>query len=318
MFRAFGILFGFAVIVYAKILMPVGEIEAGGNVIDLVVKDGKIIVATDSGSLEIYNQKSLKLEKRVAFEPIKDFMDNPINPKLFSVDKVDAKEIYLALLQSPTSYRRLAVVKDGKVEYLIQEDDRLMIKKAKFVTEDKVLLGLLSNEIILFDIHAKKSIYRFQLSQSHFSDFVLNEDKTFFAATDESGKVYLVDTFRGNVLKTYAGGNVDNVYKLDMKKDRIITAGQDRRGIVYDRSSKDFDRYDASFLIYACALSPSSKIAAWAFNEKNDIILFNLDTKTKIHTLRGQKSTLNSIVFVNEKELFSASDDKFIMQWRLP
>lgn len=317
-FRIIAVLFLSLCFLKAEVLSPSSEIEAGGNVIDIVIQDGLLIAGTDGGTLEIYNEETLELQNSIFFEPIEDFMGNPMPSKVFSVDKISGSERYLALLQSPTSYRRLAIVQDGKIEYIIEESDRFMIKKAKFVSSSKVLLGLLSNELVLYDLEAKKSIYRFQLTQSHFSDFSLNEDKTIVASTDESGKVYLVDVTRGNVLQTYKGGNVDNIYKLDMKGERIITAGQDRRGIVYDRSSGKFDRYDADFLIYACALSPSSNLGALAFTEQNDIVIYELKSGRKLHTLRGQKSTLNSIVFVDEKKLYSASDDKFIMQWRLP
>jgi len=303
---------------WGDLLSPTHELEASGNVLDLVVQDGFLVAGTDGGTLEIYDEETLELKKSIFFEPIEDFMGNPMPSKVFSVDKINSHERYLALLQSPTSYRRLAIVQDGDIQYVIQESDGLMIKKAKFISSSKVLLGLLSNELILYDLEAKKSIYRFQLTQSHFSDFVLSKDKTIAASTDESGRVYLVDVARGSVLQTYQGGNVDNVYKLDMQGKRIITAGQDRRGIVYDINSGKFDRYDADFLIYACALSPSSNLGALAFTEQNDIVIFELNTGRKLHTLRGQKSTLNSIVFASEKKLYSGSDDKFIMQWRLP
>ncbi len=79
-----------------------------------------------------------------------------------------------------------------------------------------------------------------------------------------------------------------------------------------------YERYDGSFLLYAGALSPSLKFGAYAFNEQNDIVLFDLSTKSKVYTLKGQKSTLNTIVFASERELVSASDDQFIMIWRLP
>ena len=105
---------------------------------------------------------------------------------------------------------------------------------------------------------------------------------------------------------------------IDFKNQIILCAGQDRRGIIFDTQSKSYERFDGSFLIYAGALSPSGNLGAFAFNEQNDIVIFDLLTKAKKHTLKGQKSTLNTIVFVNEKELVSGSDDQFILIWRLP
>jgi WD40 repeat protein len=97
-----------------------------------------------------------------------------------------------------------------------------------------------------------------------------------------------------------------------------LCAGQDRRGIIYELGNGAYERYDGSFLLYAGALSPSLKFGAYAFNEQNDIVLFDLASKSKVYTLKGQKSTLNTIVFASERELVSSSDDQFIMIWRLP
>ena len=138
------------------------------------------------------------------------------------------------------------------------------------------------------------------------------------ASSCESGEITLFEALNGKIIKVLKGGNVDNVYKVDFKKDVVLCAGQDRRGIVYNVQNGSYERFDGSFLIYAGALSPSLKWGAFAFNEQNDIVLFDLVTKSKAHTLKGQKSTLNTIVFASEKELVSSSDDQFIMIWRLP
>jgi WD40 repeat protein len=305
-------------VLYGAVLTPERFIEAGGNVIDVVVKEGKIIAGTDAGTLEVYDFETGVLQKAFQMTPIEDFMGNPMPAKVFSIDKIANMERYLVLAQSPTSYREVFIIQDGKQRKIIDTADRLMIKKAKFIAPQVILLGLLSNELVLFDIEKEAIEYRFQLTQSHFSDFALSKDKTLVPTTDESGKVHLVDVKRGKVMQTFKGGNVDNVYKLDMEEERILTAGQDRRGILYERTTGKFDRYDAEFLIYACALSPSAKLGALPPTEQNENAIYDVDTKRQLHLLRGQKTTLNTIVFVDEKTLVSSSDDKFIMIWSIP
>ena len=194
----------------------------------------------------------------------------------------------------------------------------LFISKAKFVDKNRILVALLSNEFLLWDVKNKKEIYRIQPNPSHFSDVTLNENKTMVASSCESGEITLFEVLSGKIIKVLKGGNVDNVYKVDFKKEKVLCAGQDRRGIIYNLKSGAYDRFDGSFLIYAGALSPNLTFGAFAFNEQNDIVLFDLASKSKAHTLKGQKSTLNTIIFANEKELVSSSDDQFIMIWRLP
>jgi len=195
--------------------------------------------------------------------------------------------------------------------------DKIVAIKARFVNKEHVLLGLLSNEAVLFDIKNKKELFRVQLSESKFSDFALNEDKTQAVYACESGVLNVIDTKTGKILKKLKSVNVDNVYKVDFKQGIVSGAGQDRRGALYDVSMGSGTYVQGSFLIYATGLSPSSKRVAFAMDEKNNISIYNRSSKSLIAKLQGQKSTLNTIIFKDENILFSSSDDATVMMWKL-
>lgn len=297
-------------------ILPRLMIEASGTVQQIALVDGKIIVGTSVGTLEMYKVDDASKLSQITFPKIKDFTGDEVAPKVFSVDMLG--KTLLSVVQASNGARELYLIEEGKPKVLIDAHSNFFISKAKFVDKNRILVALLSNELFLWDIKEKKEIYRVQPSSSHFSDFALNETKNMVASSCESGEITLFDASSGKVIKVLKGGNVDNVYKVDFKKEKILCAGQDRRGIVYNLQSGAYDRFDAPFLIYAGALSPSLNFGAYAFNEENDIVLFDLATKAKVHTLKGQKSTLNTIVFASERDLVSASDDQFIMIWRLP
>lgn len=297
-------------------LSPRSVIQAGGNVQQIALLDGKIIAGTSAGTLEMYKLSDATKLSKIEFPNIKDFTGDDVAPKIFSVDMID--NTLLAVVQATSGARELYLVEEGKPKVLIDAKANLFISKAKFVDKNRILVALLSNELLLWDVKNKKEIYRIQPNPSHFSDFSLNENRTMVASSCESGEITLFDALSGKIIKVLKGGNVDNVYKVDFKQEKVLCAGQDRRGIIYDLKSGAYERFDGSFLIYAGALSPSLNLGAFAFNEQNDIVLFDLATKNKTHTLKGQKSTLNTIVFASEKELVSSSDDQFIMIWRLP
>ncbi len=303
---------------YAQIVSPRISIEAGGNVQSMIVEENTLFVGTSAGTLEGYNLENGSATLKLSFDAIKDFMGDVMAPKVFSIDKLKGRETYLAVLQASGGARSLVLIEENHKTELINASANMFITKARFLDAHTILIALMSNELIRFDCKTKKIIYQKQVNPSHFSDFALNEAKTQVASSCESGEITITDTLSGKVLKVLSGGNVDNVYKVDFKKELVLSAGQDRRGIIYHLHSGAYERYDASFLIYAGALSPSAHFGAFAFNEDNDIALFNLDSKTQIHTLRGQKSTLNTIVFATEKDIISGSDDKFIMIWRIP
>lgn len=293
-------------------------IQAGGSVQNIVIHGQNIVAGTNAGTIEVYHIGDGRLVKKIAFDKIKDFTGEEIAPKVFSVDALEGFETYLAVVQASSGARKLVLVEKGVMKELILEKENLFITKAKFIDSNRVLIALMSNELILLDTKSGQKRYQVQINPSHFSDFALNESKSLVASSCESGEVTISDVSTGKILSVLSKGNVDNVYKVDFKNQKILCAGQDRRGIIYDANTQTFDRYDGSFLIYAGALSPSAKWGAFAFNEQNDIVIFDLHVKTQRYTLKGQKSTLNTIVFVNEKELISGSDDQYILIWRLP
>ncbi len=314
----------------AQDITPSLMIETSGNVQSIVMqKQGvatspkiaeqyNIVASTNAGTIEIYKLSDAHLIKKIQFEPIKDFTGEEILPKIFSVDALDGAFNYLAVVQASNGARKLVLIEKDSKKELILEKENLFITKAKFINAQYVLVALMSNELILVDTKSGQKRYQVQINPSHFSDFALNESKNLVASSCESGEVSITDVMSGKTLFVLSGGNVDNVYKVDFKNQKVLAAGQDRRGIVYDTQTKAYDRFDAHFLIYAGALSPSAQLGAFAFDENNNIVIFDLPTKTKRYTLKGQKSTLNTILFVNENELVSGSDDKFIMIWRLP
>jgi len=303
--------------IQADTIKPYDSIEAGGNVIDIVVIDDMLTVSTDIGTVESYSISKKEQLTKIEFPMITDFMGDAIFPKIFSTDYLKVSKQYLAVVQANSGYRELFVIKDGIKSKLISAEDKHFISKAKFVDENRIMVALLSNEYILYDIKEAKEIYRVHISYSHFSDFMLSKDRSMLVGSSESGEITVLNVENAKIIKTLKGANVDNVYKVDIKNGKVLAAGQDRRGIIYDMDTGSFVRFDGHFLIYAGALSADGTKAAFAFTEDNDIVVFDVNSEKKLYTLKGQKSTLNSIVFIDDKTIVSGSDDKFIMIWRL-
>lgn len=303
-------------LLYADTLKPVQEIKASGYVYDIAVDQNYLYAGTGSGELQVYDYKNKKFVKTITLPRIKDFMGDEIDPKVFSVDYLNGK--YLLLSEAKSGYRELYIHENNKTKKLISVEERQAIAKAKFVDQDHVFLANLGNEVMLYDLKTKKELYRFQISQSKFSDFALTKDKTIAVVGCESGEITVVDVQKGKVIKILKGQNLDNTYKVDIKNGIVTGAGQDRRGSYYNVQSGRGGFFEGSFLIYATALSPSAKKAAYAINEENDIAVYSLQTNQRTAILHGQKSTLNTIVFLDENTLFSASSDPMIMMWELP
>jgi len=300
-----------------SILTPAEKIVVEGVVKDMVLRGKELLIATDNGVVQVYDYETKVFNKVIRLEKVKDFTGELIPPRVFSVDRYE--ERYVLLSDSGKGgYANLWIHENNVTSQLLSHTDKIAAIKARFINKEQILLGLLSNEAVLFDIKTKKEVFRVQLSESKFSDFALNDNKSQAVYACESGVLNVIDTKIGKVLKELKSVNVDNVYKVDFKKDIISGAGQDRRGALYDVIRGTGKYIEGSFLIYATGLSPSTNKVAFAMDEKNNISIYTRVSSSKIAELQGQKSTLNTIVFKDENLLFSSSDDNTVLMWKLP
>ncbi len=297
-------------------LTPALEIEVDGIAKDMVLRGDRLLIGEDSGRMQVYDYEAKRFLKEVTIPKIKDFMGDTIPAAVFSVDYMEGR--YLLLSDSGLGgYSNLWIHENNETKQLISPEDKKPLIKARFVDRDHILLGYLSNEAALYDLKAKKELYRVQLSESKFSDFALNDDRSMAAFSCESGVITVITTKDGKTYRVLEGINRDNVYKVDFKKDIVYGAGQDRRGSIYNIRTGKGDFIEGHFLIYATGLSPDAKRVAFAMDEQNNISIYRTGDKVQIALLKGQKSTLNAIVFKDARTLFSASDDNTVMMWKL-
>jgi WD40 repeat protein len=299
----------------AKDINPSYTYLASGGITDLVIKNDKLYVATKASKVDIFDMNTKEKISSITLPNIKDFMGDEINSKIYSVDVL--KDSILILSQGNKGGRAIHIYRDSKLKEIISAKEKMYIARAKFISEDKILFALLSNELYLYDLKTNKKIYDVQLSQSKFSNFALNEDRKQVVVADESGILKLVDVASSDLIKTFAKQNLDNVFQVDIKNNIILTAGQDRRAAVYDIKANSAYHKNTPFLIYSAGLSPSGEIAGIASNEKNEVKIFNTNTQRDLSMLKGNNTTLTNIVFINEKEVFVTSDDERINYYKI-
>ena len=300
----------------ASTYAPVQKIELKGGAKDMVLSGDRLVIGTDRGVLQVYDYVQKRFVHEVHIPPIKDFMGDTIPARVASVDYLDGR--YLLLSDSGKGgYVDLRIHENNTTRQILNAGDKKAVIKARFIDKYHVLLGYLSNEVSLLDLRTKKEKYIEQLSESKFSDFALNTDRTLAAFSCESGEITVLETRTGKILKRLNSQNVDNVYRVDIKKDYVVGAGQDRRASWYNWKTGEGGFFQAKFLVYAAGLSPSAERVAYAMDEDNSITVYNLLTRSKIGVLKGQKSTLNCILFKDEKMIFSSSDDNTVMMWTI-
>jgi WD40 repeat protein len=299
----------------AKDLNPQHSLMASGGITDLVLQEDKLFVATTASSVDIFNIKTNEKIDSIKMPKIKDFIGDIIESKVYSVDVL--KKDILILSQGENGGRNVNIYKDGQMQSIIEDTQRLFIGRAKFLDENHIVYALLSNQIYLYDIKNKKVLKEIQISQSKFSNFKFTQDKSKIIICDESGVITMIDSKSFEVLKTFKSQNLDNVFQIDIKNNLILTAGQDRRAAVYNINTNEAYYKEFSFLIYSVALSPSTNLAAVASDEENNVTIFDTRTKENLYKLFQNKATLTNILFLNENELIVTSDDKQINYYKI-
>ncbi len=302
-------------LVYGQDIHPFLKIKASGAITDFLVEDSKVILSTDAGTIETYNLRNGQRISKILLPAMKDFMGDPVPVKVYSIDKLNDK--LLMVTQGDHGFRNLLVYKNGEPEEIINaEKDKMMIKKARWIGGRTILLGLLGNDLVLFDIDRKKAIHKLSISPYTFSDFYLTEDKRNAFTADESGIVHKIDLIGFEIEQEYTGINLDNIYQLVYKNGVIITAGQDRRVGVYNTITGENYFLQKSFLVYSVGLSTDGRIGACYATEENDISVFMTATRNEGYILRGHQSVITKMEFFNNHTLISAGDDQFLIIWK--
>ena len=311
----FTLIFILSFLANAKDLTPDYTLEANGGVTDLILNNDTLYVATAASSVDIFDIKTKKKTNSIKIPKITDFMKNSIDAKVYSIDTFN--DNLLILSQGENGGRDLNIYKNNKMENIISANEKLYIAKAKFVDENTIIYSLLSNQIFIYDIKNKKVLGEIQVSQSKFSHFKLSLDKTKVVVADESGALSLFDSKSLKLLQVFKSQNVDNVFQVDLKNNILIGAGQDRRCAIYNIEKNNSFYKDSNFLVYSVALSPSSKKGAFSSDENNNVTVFDVSSKENLFRLTNIQNTLTNILFLNENELFVASDDNKINYYKL-
>ncbi|WP_297434040.1 WD40 repeat domain-containing protein [Sulfurimonas sp.] len=277
-----------------------------GLATDVLYNRGNLYIATDVGKVDVFNTKTKKAISFIELSKIKDFMGDEIDSKIFDIDILN--NTLLILSQDNGGYSRISFYQNKKLKQIISQKDKLNIIQAKFIDKNNILIALISNDIISYNIQTKKMNWDTQASMSKFSSFALNNKHTKVAVGDESGNVHIINVKNGKILKTLSGQNVDNLFDVDFKNGIVLTGGQDRRAAVFNLKTSSAYYKTSKFFIYGVGLSPSGKIAAYSCDIHNDVELFNTTTKESLGKYKATKAVVNGIYFINEKEFFVHSN----------
>ncbi len=304
----------FTISLFSKEIKPIFSLETRALVYDFVLDGSNLYVANDFGTIEVFDLFKKKKIDEIVLPPMFTLQGEQVTPKIISVDRHNGKTLFVSTTLK--GFREVWLHDGFNLKQIIKAEDKLPIRKAKFVDDGKFVFGTIAHEMILHDTSDSFNIYRKHIEESAFSDVMLSEDKKTMVSSSESGRVTLIDVKSGAILNKFESQNVDNIYKLSYKNGTIVTAGQDRRVAVYQENERPY-YIKSDFLVYSVGLSPKGEIAAFSSGEENHLQVFNVKTKKMMNRLVGHKTIPTNIKFFNEKELFSSGDENRVFYWRI-
>ena len=291
------------------------KVQYNGYISKLAFNNTYLIAGLENGNIIIKNFKTLKTISKISLPKIHDFMDELIAMPIYSLDISPNNKNLLILAKGEDNIKIIYQynLKAKKLHEILSTKENLI--KMKYVTNDKVLIGTLADEAILFDLKTKKEIYKKQVGSYVFSTFTLNENRNLAVFGDESGKITIIKTLTGKVIKKQKGFNKGKTLSLDFKQNLILNASEDRKISIYNMKNNTYlIKNSVKFLPYAGGISLDMKYYAVQFNENNDIALFSINNKL-IKLLKGHTMALNSLAFT-KNNIVSVSPAEIII-WNL-
>lgn len=292
---------------------PYKKITIQNIITSIDLYNDELYISSDLGIVEVYNINNSQKIKEIKLEKIYDYFGDSFYPKIFSTHTIDGKNI-LIVSQDSNGSSKIQIHNNQGLK-TIQLNNTSFINKAYFIDKDRILIGLLSNEIILYSLKSDKILWILQPSQAVFSDLIFN-GKFAFSAT-EGGIIYMIDINKGKIIKTLEGANFDNIYMLASAKNILLSAGRDKTCGIYNINNGEFKRLNTHFLSYAVGISSDSTLGAISDNENNDILVFDTKNLSKIDILKGGDALPNKIIFIDNNHIIAGFDSNNVLFWKL-
>lgn len=302
------------VVLHARDISPSFSLHTVGAINDFVVDANRLYVATDRGSVDVFDLTTKKIIHQIVLEPIVSYQDKVIPAPISSVDVLKGKVLIVS--RTKDNYRDVWIYENYALRQILDAKQKLMIKEARFVDDNHIIFATVDSDIIMYEMGENYQVYHKHISQSTLGDMILSKDKKKIITADESGEVRIFDVQSSKEETGFPPENLDKVFHVAHSGDVTITAGQDRRVAVYEKGQKPY-HIKNDFIVYCVGLSPSGRVGVYSSTEENYLQLFDISTKQKKDRLVGHKRIINQIRFINETMLFSSDQGHDIYFWEL-
>ncbi|WP_201353041.1 WD40 repeat domain-containing protein [Hydrogenimonas urashimensis] len=307
----FFLLFAYALI--GQDITPSAVFSVRGYVNDFVVSDGKLFVATDRGTVDIFDLKKMALVYQIVLNPTEDGWGERVPVRILSVDVQDRRILVTGIVKD--GFRAVWLFENLRLKPIVDAKEKLMLKEAHFADDGHIVMGTFSSELIRYSLQERAPLYRRQLNDTAIGDMAMSLDRRFVVTSDESGAVRVVCAKTGKVVRELPSKHLDNVFHVAAGKDVIVTGGNDRRVCIFGKKRNYVIRTD--FPVYCVGVSPEGKTGVYLKGDDQILQLFDIETGKETDRLVGHKALVNQIRFLDETTLLSSEKGPYVYLWKI-
>lgn len=286
---------GKLIIIDANDLSIKQEIEIhSGLVISMVIAEGRLISCSEDGTVKTF--------------------DNTIK---------EVKSIPLDFTPLDITYRNNVAVVAGERKFKIisldtnratDVDHELSACNIGMTIDDKLVKGTGEKDITIFTTEGQ-ILSTLSGRNLTFEDGVLIDEKTLVFGSGDK-KVYKLDFTTGNRKELIKHDEMPSSINYIPSKSLIISGAYDDTVAFYNLVEEtETNRIKGLPLITTIKLSPNEEFLAVGCSGDNSITILDL-TGRKIAQWNAHEDIINNIVWLDNKQLISISDDKVINIWK--
>lgn len=300
--------------------LPLVSIRADHMVLDIALRGDQLLVATQSGRVDVYDGLTGDVLPSLYSEPELD--DRPFTPTVRSL-AISPDGTELSVVTSDGLLHRQALGTEGVLTRAqplgVTAVPGLML--VRYLDGPRLLLADMRGELALLDTLSGDEVYRRQLDYDPIFAMDLSPDRSQLALAFRSSRVQIVSPATGETTRVLKG-HLDSVFALEWRGDhKLVTAGKDKQMFEWDLRETDpkpRSLYRGDHYITALGIDQAGDRLAFPVDEHAVAFIELASGRIEERRLEGHTAPVQKLVFIDAgQKLISAGYDARVFVWNL-
>ncbi len=300
-------------------LAPHFSFRADHMVLDSAIFESEIFVSTQSGTVSRYDWRSgTDLGFVLQISPVGD-QEQPPAARALAISP-DGKTLAVASSEGKLRFLRRGPDDSFQADF---DTEIATAMRLEFNGPSQLLIGTMRGELILFDVTARKEIYRRELEYDPVYAMAIHEDGKRMALGFRSSRIQIVEIETGDLVRKLSGHR-DSIFDLAwLSPTTLVSASKDLHVYLWDLSGANgsvepHTVFKSDYYISTLAVDPATQHLGLTLNEAATLGILQLPGGELLRSLRGHTSSPQSLAFVDGgKVLISTGNDAQVLVWHL-